>query len=848
MKKLKLLFHNQEFQELLTVTVMLAATFFLLAPLELYYSNISEFWFEIEDIIVYQVLLFGIAVLVLMTIGWNLHGRMRNIFICIIYGLGIAIYIQGNYLNGNMLELNGQPVDWLQNKGRLFLNILIWGCCFIIPVLCIRNLKKVFHTVIVVSSLMVIGMQTAGVISLAISSPHKSEDVSLTTEDMFSLSSNKNIIIFIVDTLDAQYYEEFMDTYHKYDSTLKDFQYFDNMVSGGGPTMYGVPMLLTGVYYDGSEYKSYLNNAYYSKEGFYKKLKKNEYDTRIFTSDEYISPAFYHEYVNNVLYGTSSVNSISGLLMKLYQLVGYKYGPVVLKNKLYLYSGEFAQFETVSYQDDADVSAFRVDDAEFIENYRNNGIKISEEMKNAFRVYHLYGCHPPYTLDENGTNTGEETTFEQQLTGVFNLIQDFIENMKNLGVYDSSTIIITGDHGAGRTLYQNPCFLIKTVDSTGEQKMVSHAPVSFVNVLPTLSEAINGINDEKEHTVFEIKEGDPVIRYQVVSTGLLKQYYGGGLWPYARKYTVGSIARDTSQMTFIEDLYKEERIGQYKIGDTISFTTDQEAKSFIVSGFGNAGENGSWSTSTEAVWKLRLKKNPKKNVKVNINLQAVFNAPQYVTIYFNDICVYSQYQNNNTISFIVPQEVISSEVQEIRWRLTTNVPADISGSEDTRDLCIRVLNMQMQETEETFVSVTPVENYKIGNEILFTEIDNGKRYFTKGLSHIETDAAWTVGKEPQIQLLIEDENTDMTGEIHLKSVYAPPQKVVIKSRSEILYEGDVTSAEDVIRFDIPKSCIMDGSLTLDFELPNAVSPAVRKESQDTRLLSLRIKSIALKIK
>mgnify|MGYP000582751944 CR=1 FL=1 len=52
--------------------------------------------------------------------------------------------------------------------------------------------------------------------------------------------------MFVVDTLDASWFEDMLLPNEEYKKSLKDFTYFDDAVAGGAPTVLAIPTLLTG--------------------------------------------------------------------------------------------------------------------------------------------------------------------------------------------------------------------------------------------------------------------------------------------------------------------------------------------------------------------------------------------------------------------------------------------------------------------------------------------------------------------------------------------------------------------------------------------------------------------------
>ena len=230
---------------------------------------------------------------------------------------------------------------------------------------------------------------------------------------------------------------------------------------------------------------------------------------------------------------------------------------------------------------------------------------------------------------------------------------------------------------------------------------ISHAPITFQNILPTLSYAIDGINDENKETVFDIDIYDKTPRYQVAGTGLVKQYYGYGTWTKPVVFSINGYAREQKNIVEIGtiDLFRD--TPEYKFSDELSF--EQEGNNgavYLYEGFSLAEPNGTWTCSPIAVQKFNFTEKTTKNLNFEIKLHDIFNGAQYVTVYFNDVCVYSPYQKELEISFVVPNELILEGEQEIRYELSTMTPSDTSSSTDERQLSVRFKSMKISETDE----------------------------------------------------------------------------------------------------------------------------------------------------
>ena len=62
-------------------------------------------------------------------------------------------------------------------------------------------------------------------------------------------------------------------------------------------------------------------------------------------------------------------------------------------------------------------------------------------------MIHLAGTHAPYTLDRAGRPAEGESTYVDQGIGVLNIVAEYLRDLKDSGLYDEATIVVTADHG-----------------------------------------------------------------------------------------------------------------------------------------------------------------------------------------------------------------------------------------------------------------------------------------------------------------------------------------------------------------------------------------------------------------
>ena len=103
-------------------------------------------------------------------------------------------------------------------------------------------------------------------------------------------------------------------------------------------------------------------------------------------------------------------------------------------------------------------------------------------------------------LDENGVDIGlDNSTLDQQAKGSMKIVEEYIRQLKALGQYENTTIIITADHGywyfIDKPLEEttSPYMLVKPAQSAeldAEPLKVSTVPVSHMDFPATVLKAM----------------------------------------------------------------------------------------------------------------------------------------------------------------------------------------------------------------------------------------------------------------------------------------------------------------------------------------------------------------------
>lgn len=415
------------------------------------------------------------------------------------------------FFNGQMKVLIGGTVSW--NNKTIILNFLAWVLIavsiFLVKILAKKNWEKIFCFI----SCSLIIMQMTALISLLLTTDVLKEEKNgyLSTDGMFELSSNNNVVVFILDYFDGRTMNTILEQNPNALSPLDGFTYFPNATSVHSRTYPSITYLLTGniCYFDLMPDK-YVNSSF-ENSTFLPTLFDNEIDTGLYTFDYYIGNSAKAKIRNFVP---------ASLSLKFVPTIKYLAKMILYRDMPYLCKTRFAYEVTdinnnvtsdvrknkgieEALSKDSTIAYRNFDDEWFNDMIEQSSWKITDS-KGAFRFYHLGSCH----LDLNNQETKGMRSLE--------IVYNYIQHLKELGLYDSSTIIITADHGSsggGLTLdfpqgTAVPLLIVKPAGSFGEVLKVSSAPVSHTEFMPTVLDGFSFEYTNYGNTVFDIKEDE----------------------------------------------------------------------------------------------------------------------------------------------------------------------------------------------------------------------------------------------------------------------------------------------------------------------------------------------------
>lgn len=500
-------------------------------PILMYATNINDFWFDFQlmigPVLSIFVRVFLIGIVIIFAI-YNADLLLSNKLLLykgitlIGFILFILIYLQGNWLAGNLPALTGEEIAWREyGKSENF--ILISATCILTVALVISIKKRgLDRTVFYGASctLTIFVMLFVALISTVVA------DKALDSKDTFSptlknyntISSNKNFLIFLVDSVNSTVCYDVMMEDDDFLEMMEDFTYYPDAMSVYPQTRDSIPAILTGsVYYNETNFTDFSTNAY-NQSPFFEKLTQYSYGINLYSNA--ITWKGTRKYnIENVASIYDSSIDLNDFMEQEFKYIKFRYLPYSLK--------QLSKIETLDFE------TCRITNSEYVrypkankKNYEHiteNSI-LDKQSQNYFQFIHCDGSHAPYNLDKD-LNIIEGGTEKQKTAASLTLIKAYLQRLKDNDAYDNSVIVIMSDHGfpSGNEPEQpyknldrlNPILFIKGINEKHEM-LESDRSVSYMNLQDAFSDLLDGKQSTELFTELEPGRKRTVI-WQVIN-------------------------------------------------------------------------------------------------------------------------------------------------------------------------------------------------------------------------------------------------------------------------------------------------------------------------------------------
>ena len=512
--------------------LFLALTVAFFQPMEVVLANLQEFLFPFGNIWWLQLLVAAGVALILSLVMLLLPPRAGRIAASVSLGLGLACWVQAMFLNGGMVSLTG--AEMTVTSGGIVLNAVIWFLIALLVVAMVsvfsgKDGKKAETAMCLIAGALTV-MQGVGFVSLVATTDTSARKVDhyLSAEGDFTLSQGANTIVFVLDTADECYVNRMLEKYPEMNDILSGWVYYTNTTSTFSRTYPSITYLLTGEksYFD-REPEQCINEAF-EKSDFLKRIHDDGTDVRVFTMDPILvgnETGNYIDNSSNYSYTEFGNLDLPNLEQNLTRISLYKCLPYFLKKSV---SYDLEKVNATSFRNNDRAAAFaNYVEPDFYAAMMNSRIALSDQYSKAFRFYHLWGAHPGWFWNERLEGSNDSAP-EDALRGSFLMLQVYTALMRETGVYDDATIIVTADHGLcggsaeSLDLPAAPCPIIMVKyphSDEGQSLIMNKAPVCqddlFATIESSLGISASGTGSGK--ALVDFQEDEERVRYYYYS-------------------------------------------------------------------------------------------------------------------------------------------------------------------------------------------------------------------------------------------------------------------------------------------------------------------------------------------
>ncbi len=257
------------------------------------------------------------------------------------------LFLQSYIISIDYGTFNGHDIECGNYTKIGFLNTFLWLFCISETFIVFKRLKfdsekikkyvkPMTLSIVVIQCLALLFKLKNNPLPAASFATKKSINI-FTTKNIFTLSSQNNIIVLLLDMFDASVFEEIIEKEPAIINELQGFTFYPDTASVFGLSYTSLPQILTGkAYYNDMSRSQYIEKAW-DNNHFYTDLRNNNYDICIYTTEELAS---LDAPISNLVYENIVVTKDS-MNKRLKPLILFRMSPHYVKRFFYKYNPDF---------------------------------------------------------------------------------------------------------------------------------------------------------------------------------------------------------------------------------------------------------------------------------------------------------------------------------------------------------------------------------------------------------------------------------------------------------------------------------------------------------------------------
>ena len=431
-------------------------------PIELRLNNYEEFSFSFFDLF-WAMRSYVFAGIMMIIISSVIPYTVLDVFDTLLTWINLGFYVQCMFFNQYIGKLTGSKYVWKNHMVHTFINAFFWiGLLFVVFFISIKfkSKKNNIRIFVKASLLFIVASSLIFTLIKAPKEAYSRRQLYLSGNEQFTVGSDQNVILLIADAVDNSYIKEIMNNSPEVFDSYNDFTLYTDTCSVYDLTSVSIPQMLYGYTQtdESDKMEPFLNR--FEENGF-RMLFYGTYAKRE-GAEKYLSNYISSEDIESISHIEYNLINSYMLLISLYRVM-----PCFFKSFIPTDIIDFERCITF----DKNKTNYICDNSEF-ENMLS--LSLNPESNRCFIYQHLNGAHVP--CDD----------FVDETKHCLRIFDEYIRQLKMLGVYDNSVIIIASDHGihddqAGIPygVAATPMFMVKPMKEHHDKIQISDKPIYY---------------------------------------------------------------------------------------------------------------------------------------------------------------------------------------------------------------------------------------------------------------------------------------------------------------------------------------------------------------------------------
>lgn len=536
------------FSRLLAIAAIPVASVTLFATTTIYAGNAGEFSSSLPALLAILLPYAAGLTVALALIGLVLTKQGQDRYTTILSALAVLLWLQGNILVWNYGVFDGSSIDWMTDVWRGILDVSIWIGVLLIAIYGYRKLANG----LLIAAVAALLMQTlSATITLSNNSQIlQARNVAANVEGRSAamrFSARKNIVHIVMDGFQSDIFASILDDTSERDfkSELRGFTYFDQHLGAYPYTQLTVPAMLSGKLFQNDvpvdtfieqtmRGPTVMNAAY--AEGYEVDIAAPVALRNVYSLGDYSNAFGIASSGHVTAKDFATIDAAKLIDLALFRVLPHFAKALIHRDELWVFQAKVQSNTFLHLQYFSDL-AFLDDLATEMSADRSTPV---------YKMIHVMLSHRPFVgndrceFDGRKFGTRDEVTTHAQC-GLLRVLNVF-QRMKDLGIYDSSLIVLMADHGAWvpvenfelntqvsalTVAMATPTLAIKPPDAS-HAFQVSNAPSSMIDVPASIAHLAGIDGDFTGESVFNIAADVARERRHLT--------YGYGINPDAKGY------------------------------------------------------------------------------------------------------------------------------------------------------------------------------------------------------------------------------------------------------------------------------------------------------------------------